>query len=124
MKHILLAVLIISVLSGCVTLDMQSYVGKDIRNVMLDHGPSVHQYNMGHGVKAYQWEMINRYREPVTASTTGYVPINKSGIVSANTIYTGGGAHISKCFYTFLTKWNELTKMWVITGFRQPVSGC
>ena len=118
--------LTVLLLVGCAGMNMQAYLGKDIRDVMVDYGPPVHQFDMGNGTRAFQWETVDHYREPVTASTTGFVngPKHSGGIVNANTIYTGGNTYTSKCFYTYFAKWNKLSKGWIITGFRKPVSGC
>jgi len=114
------------ILGGCATMDMQAYVGKDIRDVMVDYGPPVHQFNMGDGVRAFQWEIIGHYRQPVTASTTGFIngPRHGGGVVNSNTTYIGGETYTSRCFYTYFAKWNEISKRWIITGFRKPISGC
>ncbi len=111
-------------LVGCanIGINQKNYIGQDIRNVILDYGEPIHTYNMRDGIKAYQWEIISQFKTPVTANTTGFH--SKEGIINKNTIYSGGGRHTRKCFYTFFTRRNKTQKTWIVTSFRKPISGC
>jgi len=127
--------LIASFLSGCASQILKSYIGKDIREVMLDYGPPTNAFDMGDGRRAFQWVMNRSYTTPTTttpinATTTGH--ISSYGVTSwinTNTTITGGqtirGKTIkSKCVYTLFGRWNTNVKSWFISNFKKPNFRC
>jgi len=51
----ILAVVLLLLLSGCVSTHMKQYMGMDIREVILDSGPPLNAMDMGGGVRAFQF---------------------------------------------------------------------
>lgn len=71
MRAIFIAVLFV-ILSGCVSTHMKQYIGRDIREVILDDGPPVNAMDMGNGVRAFQFRIGGgTYRLPSTTTTSG-----------------------------------------------------
>ena len=110
---------------GCASQIMKSYVGKDVREVMLDYGPPANPFDMGDGRRAFQWVINSSYTTPATATTTGTVnSYGYSSWINSNTMITGGQSINSRCVYTLFGKWSEDTNGWSITGFKKPNLMC
>lgn len=125
MKHLiklLLALMAIFTI-GCVSTEMKSYVGKDIREVILVNGPPFNAIDMGGGVRAFQFKWGGgTYTIPQTTRTTG--EINSYGNntwLNSTSITTGGGTfHSEGCVISYLTEWSAQTQGWIVTGYRYP----
>jgi hypothetical protein len=112
-------------LGGCASQIMKSYVGKDVREVMLDYGPPANAFDMGDGRRAFQWVIGSSYTTPVTATTTGSVnTYGSTSWVNSNTTITGGQTINSECVYTLFGRWNEERNGWLITDFKKPNFMC
>ena len=113
------------VLWGCASQIMQSYVEKDVRDVMLDYGPPANAFDMGDGRRAFQWVINSSYTTPAYATTTGTVTnYGYSSWVTTNTQIHGGQAINSRCIYTLFARWNEARDGWKIIGFKKPNFMC
>ena len=124
MKKLTMLILIF-VLGGCASQIMKSYVGKDVREVMLDYGPPANAFDMGDGRRAFQWVIGSSYTTPVTANTTGNVnTYGSTSWVNSNTTITGGQTINSKCVYTLFGHWSEDRNGWLITDFKKPNLMC
>jgi hypothetical protein len=112
-------------LAGCATQIMQSYVGKDVREIMLDYGAPANAFDMGEGRRAFQWSIGSSYTAPITATTTGSVnSVGSTSWVNSNTIITGGQVINSQCLYTLFARWNENSRGWFVTDFKKPNLMC
>ena len=104
---------------------MQSYVGKDVREVMLDYGAPANAFDMGDDRRAFQWVVGKSYTTPVQATTYGSVnAIGSTAWVNSNTTITGGQTVNSRCLYTLFGNWNDAKKGWFVTGFKEPNLMC
>ena len=132
-----LIIFCILLLAGCASQIMQGYVGKDMREVMLDYGAPANAFDMGDGRRAFQWVINSSYTTPTYATTTGTVNTtgnayaignnvygNANSWVNSNTVITGGQTINSRCVYTMFGVWSELKKGWDIVGFKQPRLDC
>ena len=125
MKMLFLIFLPIAILGGCASQIMNSYVGKDVREVMLDYGPPANAFDMGDDRRAFQWIMNNSYTTPVTATTTNTAyTYGSTTWVDSNTKITGGQTTNSRCVYTLFAHWNEGANGWFITDFKKPNLMC
>lgn len=123
-RHIWL-IFSITVLTGCASQIMQAYVGKDVREVMLDYGAPANAFDMGDGRRAFQWVIGSSFTTPVTATTSGRVnAIGNMAWVNSNTRITGGQTISSNCLYTLFGKWNESAQGWFVTDFKKPNLMC
>ena len=117
--------LIILLLNGCASQIMRDYIGKDVREVMVDYGPPSNAFDMGDGRRAFQWVIGSSYTTPTNATTTGSVnTYGSTSWVNSNTTITGGQTVNSSCIYTLFARWNERTSGWVVTEFKKPKIIC
>lgn len=112
-------------LAGCASQIMQGYVGKDVREVMLDYGPPANAFDMGDGRRAFQWVQNSSYTTPTYANTTATAtPAGYTTWVNSNTQITGGQTINSQCIYTLFARWDDTADGWTVVGFRKPSLMC
>jgi hypothetical protein len=112
-------------LIACASQIMQRYVGKDVREIVIDYGPPANAFDMGDGRRAFQWVMRNSQTMPVVATTTGTVSAyGNMAWVNSNTTISGGQTINSQCVYTLFARWNEGANGWTVTEFRRPNLMC
>ena len=107
--------------AGCATSTMQSYIGQDVRQVVIKRGPPVNAMDMGDGRRAFQWREDESVTLPSHASTIGSA---NSGWYTANTVISGGQTLTNTCIYTLYARWNEARQAWVVEGFEKPAWDC
>lgn len=108
-------------LAGCVSTEMKSFVGQDIREVILVSGPPIAAMDMGDGTRAFQFMWGGA---PTTAqvssgsgtlTTTSEQLLSKSELTaSASTVASSG------CVISYITRWNDSRKAWIVTDYRYP----
>ncbi len=108
--------------AACAADTMRSFVGQDVRTVELDYGPPFNQVDIGDGARAYQWRRISVDTTPASAVTT--TTRDKKGRKVQETQFTGGDQTVTKCLYTFLTRWNPDRNAWIVTGIKEPSFDC
>jgi hypothetical protein len=109
-------------LAACVADTMRSYVGQDIRTVMLAYGPPANEIDLGGGARAFQWSKISVDTTPPSAVTS--TEKDRKGRKITQTEYGGGTQTVTNCLYTFLTARDPQRDGWIVTGFRQPSLDC
>jgi len=121
----LIAVVFFLACAGCASQIMKSYVGKDVREVMLDYGAPANAFDMGDDRRAFQWVMDSSYTTPTQVNTTGSVSAyGPTAWVNSNTTITGGQTITSRCAYTLFARWNSGREGWVVTDFKSPKLLC
>ena len=124
-RSIPLLLLLVSLMTGCASMIMQSYLGKDIRDVMLDYGPPSNAFDMGDERRAFQWVIDSSYTMPSYATTTGTATtMGYQTWVTSNTAIYGGQTTTSRCVYTLFATWDNVTNGWKIVDFRKPNIMC
>lgn len=132
-KISLIVIFTMILLSGCASKIMQSYVGKDVREVVLDYGPPSNAMDMGKGIRAFQWTKSSSYTTPTYVSSSGtgtgygssytygnYTNYNMNTYVNTNTVIRGGQTINSTCVYTLFARWNKGRNGWIVTSFKKP----
>ncbi len=150
LKNSLVIILTIIFLSGCASKIMQGFVGKDIRQVVLDYGTPINAMDMGNGVRAFQWKMTN-----YTHTTPTYINSSSSGsaygssytsgqgsvygsnynynsrtnynmnaYINTNTVITHSQTYDLTCLYTLFARWDKGRKGWIVTSFKKPNLMC
>ncbi len=122
MRNLMLSLFFVLV-TGCVSTEMKSYMGKDIREVMLVNGPPISAMDMGGGVRAFQFKWGGgSFTVPQTTHTTGSVTsYGNSAWLNATSITTGGGTIYSEgCVISYLAEWSNTTEGWIVTDYRYP----
>lgn len=125
-----IAVLSVLLLSSCSSTNrsadtMKSFIGKDIREVILAKGEATRTVNMQGGVKAYQWVKSRSLKNPSVIQSTGNItasPYNAN--INQNTIISGGSTINQTCRYTLLTKYDKKLNSWIVDSFKEPERGC
>ena len=116
-------ILVVSLLAACASSHMKQYVGRDIREVMLDSGPPINAFDMPDGTRAFQFRWGGgTYSVPQTTSTTGSVTaIGHSAWFQSQSITSGGGTVTSEgCVITYFANWNAQSNGWIVVSYRVP----
>lgn len=113
-QKLLLSTLCIVTCISCAstTQMMQSTIGKDISQVMVEYGPPAAQFNLPDGRRAYQWVIRDNY-----TSGSGYTN-NWTGITNINATTS-----TVSCNYTLYTLPNGQGG-WSVVGYEPPKAGC
>lgn len=124
MRGLLSILILVAVLFvGCASTHMKQYLGKDIREVVIDSGPPINAFDMGDGRRAFQFRWGGgSFVVPQTTTVSGSVTsIGNTAWYSGSAITTGGGVITSEgCVITYFTRWNEKRKTWVVIDYRIP----
>jgi len=128
MRRILLS-LISLCLAGCQTpaMILQGYVGKDLREAVLDYGYPVMFLDMADGRRAFQWDMSRKVDLPASAETTTKTQglwTNSTTSTSKTVIDPGGTMTITNCKYTMFGEWSTEQNGWEIVDFKKPSGIC
>jgi hypothetical protein len=102
---------------------MKQYVGRDIREVMLDSGPPISAFDMPDGTRAFQFRWGGgTYVVPQTTNMTGSVTsVGNSAWFQSQSISSGGGVVSSEgCVITYFARWNDERKGWTVVSYRVP----
>lgn len=91
----LVAIFLVAILSGCVSSVMAKYVGKDIREVFIEHGKPIHTFDLEDGRRVFQF----RWGESSAGSSVG----RKGG-----------------CLISYITVPNEKNDSWIVDEYRYP----
>ncbi|MCV2892576.1 hypothetical protein [Lentibacter sp. XHP0401] len=112
----LFGVLVFVMVSGCASEILKSYVGKDVTEVMLEHGAPSNVFKLPDGRVAFQWNKDSYYTTPSNTVVYG------SGAYATATTY-GGGIHSYECVYTIFAKPNAQDSFTVV-DFKEPSLMC
>lgn len=121
MKLCASAVFGLFLLSGCATKIMESYVGQDVRQVIIKRGAPANAMDMGDGRRAFQWREDESIQMPTTVSTVGTA---NTGWYTANSTISGGQSLTNTCIYTVYARWDETRRGWVVESFEKPTWDC
>lgn len=130
MRIFLLPILAV-LLSGCTTSHekLASYVGQDVKEVMAEYGNPNVAFDMGNGRRDFQWTMNMSSSMLAHAISTGARtnPADQFNpdieMTPINPMY-GGHPVASECSYTMITHWDGTRKIWIVTAYQKPTSGC
>ncbi len=106
-------------LAGCVSTHMQQYIGRDIREVIVDSGPPVNTLDMGGGRRAFQFywgggDII------VPASGSGTATVIGNTVYASSVSYPGGVVHSEGCLITYFARQAEGSDAWIVTEIAYP----
>lgn len=116
MKKLILALLMC--LSGCVSTEMKSYVGQDIREVILTNGQPIGVMDMGEESRAFlfMWGGSSQASAALNSTTQ-----TTSDWLGKTKVESSGSAIISSgCIISYITRWDDSRKGWVIFDYRYP----
>lgn len=119
----LLLMFTVAVITGCASTHMKQYLGKDVREIVIDNGPPINAFDMGDGRRAFQFRWGGgTYVMPQTTTVTGSTTaIGNTTWYSGSAITSGGGIINSEgCVLTYFTRWNQEQQAWIVTEYRVP----
>jgi hypothetical protein len=110
-------------LASCASTHMKQYLGKDIREVVLDSGPPINELDMADGVRAFQFRWGGgAVALPSTTTTVGQVSTTgRASSFSGQSSTIGGGVISSDgCVITYLARFNKPRNAWIVESYRLP----
>lgn len=108
-------------LSGCASQIMESYVGKSVKEPILDYGPPANVVELEDGRRAYQWRLTQSGAMPMSSPT--YATVYAGGRVA--TAYGSTTTYVpysQDCVYTLTAR--QQGGRWIVDGYRRPTLGC
>lgn len=129
-RNILFSILVIPIASCATSHEkLASYVGQDVQQVVADYGYPNVAFDMGDGRRDFQWTMKMSSSMPAQAISIGGLtnPADQfNPDIEMTTIITmyGGQPVASECSYTMITHWDDIKKIWIVTAYQKPRSGC
>ena len=129
--RIFLLPILVFLQSACTTSHekLASYVGQDVQQVVADYGYPNVAFAMGNGRRDFQWTMKMSSTMPTQAISTGGLtnPVDQFNPDLEMTTITpryAGEPVASECSYTMITQWDDTKKLWIVTAYQKPRSGC
>ena len=117
--------------SACATSHekLESFIGGDIQEVVADYGYPNAAFDMGNGRRDFQWTMNMSSTIPAQSISMGGLtnPVDQfNPDLEMTTIIPmrGGEPVASECSYTMITRWDDSKKIWIVTAYQKPRSGC
>lgn len=114
---------LLTLLLGCVSTHMKQFIGKDIRQVIVNSGMPVNEFDMGDGRRAYQFYWGGGTMTlPQTATQQGSVNVvGNTGYFNATTVTSPGGTFSSQgCLITYFARQNKETEAWIVESINYP----
>ena len=110
--------ILLLLLSGCVSTEMKSYMGKDIREVILTNGQPIGVLDMGNGSRAFQFLWGGSSQTAVASNST--TQINGDWLGKAS-VQSHGNAIVSNgCVISYITRWDDARNSWIVSDYRYP----
>lgn len=120
-RKALVTVLILLLLSGCMSTELKRYIGMPIQEAAINYGTPTTMFDMPDGSRVFQWMKTTTYTMPTSITTTGSaVPFGGSVWYAQNAQISGGQQIQSQCAYTLIANWSDTTKAWMVTSYRLP----
>ena len=108
-------------IAGCASQIMADYIGKSIREPILDYGPPINEVDLGGNRRAFQWRVDSSgYTAIYTPSTTTLY-----GMGSSYTAYTSSISYVpysNSCIYTLTAIKQD--NDYIVDGYRKPNFFC
>jgi len=99
---------------------MESYVGKDVTEVVVQYGPPSNVFEMPDGRVAFQWSITTPIIMPTTTTVNAY---GGYGYATGYSTTTGGYVGDQNCVYTLFAQPNSQNSFTVV-GFQPPNLMC
>jgi len=112
----ILAIILALLLVGCASTEMKSYIGKDIREVILINGQPIGAIDMGNGIRAFQFMWGGTTATAMSTQNNSSLSMKGSdGWLRKGEIASSGSALITNgCVVAYLTKWDEVQGAWLV----------
>ena len=110
-------------LSGCVSTHMKSFIGKDIREVMMTEGPPLNAFDLGEGRRAFQYRFGGgAFVTPQISNTTGTsTTVGNSVWLDQRTITQPAAIAGSEgCLISYIAEFSAAKSTWTVVDIRYP----
>jgi len=119
-------------LTACgTTQHMQSYLGKDIQEVITDSGPPLREFNVSGNKRAfrYNWHYeaiypaLDAYKlQPPgkynnSAAPAGFT-VSYGYLTPRSNVYAGNLSLSQDCDITYVSEWSEEQESWIVVGYK------
>jgi hypothetical protein len=114
---------IVGVIGGCASTHMKQYVGKDVREIVINSGAPENAFDLGDGRRVFQFRWGGgTFVVPQTTTFSGSTSaIGNSAWYSGSAITTGGGVVSSPgCLLSYIATWDSAASSWVVDEVRVP----
>lgn len=119
------SLLALLMLAGCMSQQLESYVGQDVRMAQVDLGAPHNAFDLGDGRRAFQWTQERSYTEPTTVDTAARTTEgNKGEWTTSSTVISGGRTVNTECVYTLFAEWSESADGWIVVDYKKPPLEC
>lgn len=118
-------------LTGCASQIMQSYIGKNVNEAILDYGPPAVIIDIDPTHKAYQWHKTSYAYVPGHSTSTTYQSATANlyshsatvnGSSTTNTYFVPATTYSKTCLYTLMTEC--VSNQCIVTSYRKPELLC
>ncbi len=109
-------------LSGCTASNMRSYIGQDVRTLVVNYGAPDNEVDLADGRRAFQWE---RERIVTDDSFSALARLHRySDSVDFGDWLAPREIQTQKCIYTLICQWDEQMASWIIEEAQKPFPNC
>lgn len=108
-------------LTGCVSEQLESYVGKSVTEPMMDMGKPTNIIDLGNNRRAFQWQKVSSGVMPITTPAYGTIH-GSNGWANLTATTTNYVPYATDCLYTVTA--TRKGSDWVVDGFRKPSFEC
>lgn len=126
-KEIFLPLALMSIaslaLSGCVSTHMKTFIGKDIREVMLTEGLPMNAFDLSDGRRAFQYKFGGGvFTAPqVSNTTTSATGVGNSVWLDQRTITQPAAILDSPgCLISYIAEFTPSKSSWIVIDIRYP----
>ena len=117
--------LLLLLLTGCVSQQLKGFVGQPIHAVVIRNGPPSNVFDLPDGRRVFQWSMNRTFVMPTTAYNSGTAyPSGGSVNWYQQTTIAGGQAYTQRCVYSLYAMWYDSQNTWMVTSFEKPPYAC
>ena len=119
------AVVLAAVLSsGCATTTLQTYVGRDLNEVVRRYGPPAERIAMPTGGYAFKWVLSASGTPAASKPLDMFMPVSVAPMHQRRIYDKAGFLMGGMCVYTVYAKWRAESRQWFVTGYRTPRIDC
>ena len=129
--RIFLLPILVFLITGCTTSHekLAPYVGQDVQEVVADYGNPNVAFDMSDGRRDFQWTMNMSSTIPAQSISMGGLTdpddqFNPDLKMTTIIPVRGGQPEAAECSYTMITHWDDIKKIWIVTAYQKPRSGC
>lgn len=110
-------------LSSCVSTYMKTFIGEDIREVMMTEGPPINAFDLSDGRRAFQYKFGGgTFVTPQVSRTAGSATILGNSVWLDQRTITQPAAIIESegCLISYIAEFSSAKSAWTVVDIRYP----